>query len=197
MQSAIDPNIPELIRLNNALNLKVNSILGEENNLSTNNPITLDYQQIETSNFFETDEFGWIIKKIEFQQPASHFSVLLTNKSFNISSQPYINPLIDLTLCLTINEDLETDLVKYFKVFDKVKQIFISDNENIKDIRISLDMNEYDIDYMDQLFSQAQFPIQDKYSNQDIMLNFEYIFSTNKDSYNYLGKSIYTAIANG
>lgn len=199
MQTAFDLNIPELFRLNNALNLKVNpSVEGEGNLSSANSRVTVEYQHIDVSSFIKENDFGWAIKKAQPQFASSSLSVLLL-KPYNTAHQPYINPLMDLALCLTTTDDLETDLVKYFKGFDKVKQIFISESKETKGIRISLDMNEYDIDYMEQLFSQAQFPIQDKYSNQNIMLNFEYIFSNDnpvEENYNYLGRSIYTSIAN-
>lgn len=185
-------NTVDLIRLNNGLNLRVNPITEKGWNFSTGNSlITVEYKPILPDSFFGQPYYETNLKP----QPNSFFTLLVPDRQENIASQPYIDPLLDLTLSLSPVNNLETDLIKYFKTFDSVRKIFISKSEAIKDVRIVLDLDKYDINYMEELFSKAQFPIQDKYSDQEVMLNFEYIFS-NQEQNEYLGKCIYTSLSN-
>ncbi len=189
-----------LIRLNNALNLKVSSIALPGNNITVASPsVTMEYQPLLASNIFnEYKSCNWCYEE-PAQYYANYFSVLLPDKPNNASSQYYINPLIDVTFSLATTNDLEMDLIRFLRPFDKVRQVFISESGEIRDIRIVLDMSEYDIDYMEELFNRAQFPLQDKYSYQSLMLNFEFIFLSDlidQEKYNYLGRSIYTHFTN-
>lgn len=200
LQTALQFDTVELIRLNNGLNLKIDPIL-EEKSLSVGNlPITVEYKPLLPNNLFEGNYYSSVFTTEPTQLDSSYFSLLVQDKPSNTTPQQnIINSLMNLTFCLTSVNNIEMDLIKYYKSFDKVKQIFISKNEGIRDIRILLDLNEYNIDYMEEFFSKAQFPIQDKYSDQEVMLNFEYIFSYDdieQDKYSYLGECIYTSLTN-
>lgn len=73
------------------------------------------------------------------------------------------------------NFELETTIK--FKKFDKITDIYIEEGEQFINIRIFINLEQYDYNLMSDIFNDAEFPLKDKFE-KDKFLNFQYIYKT-------------------
>lgn len=74
---------------------------------------------------------------------------------------------------LTQNNSLETTIVGKLEKIDKVKKVYMDEDEQFTDIKIILEMNTYDYDLVDKILKEVEFPIKDEFKNK--LIDFEYL----------------------